>query len=345
MALKKLQVNDLIVQIPNNLLLTKERIMHEWLVLNSFSLTTAEALTLFLLHCKKENTHQLYTSLLPSKFSIAAMCTDDEICTLPIHLQESILTSKKQYRRKFEKISEVWEKVCGHDVSPQDFHWAWCAVNTRAVYYKDSADASGTLENNMALAPYLDMLNHSSETRITAGYNLKTQCYEIRTLDSVKRFHEVFINYGPHDNVKLFIEYGFVVPGNPQAVVEFDLLLLEGLFSKELSGSTIKKKLLSQLASNKKMFCSREGLSWDAQTALTIVTTPEEKLINVSMPYDVNVRSEASLMKTKEMVVRELLCQLSWCRHKAVDIPNPSSSFTVAKCLLDDMCDILSQNL
>lgn len=343
MTLKNLQVDDLIVQIPNTLLVTKDRVLRDFPLLNSYTLTTAEALTLFLLYCKKESINHIYTSLLPEEFSIAAMCTLEEIATLPQNLQTIIIDSKDYYVRKYKKVATIWEEVNRCKLSAKDFTWAWCAVNTRAVYYKDTTDVNETLENNMALAPYLDMLNHNSEARISAGYNFETGCYEIRTLQPVKCYGEVFINYGSHDNVKLFVEYGFVIPKNPQAVVEFDISLMEKLFSIQLSESTLKKQLLGQLALNNKIFCSRDGLSWDAQVALTIIVTPESMLTAVKTPYDVDVSSEDVFVNSMSgSVIRELLCHLKECQEKGSKLSAPTQSFCVAKCLIQDMLDILS---
>ena len=47
-----------------------------------------------------------------------------------------------------------------------------------------------------------------------AGYNAKTKCYEIQTFNKFRKHDQVFISYGHHDNQKLFLEYGFTIPGN-----------------------------------------------------------------------------------------------------------------------------------
>lgn len=56
-----------------------------------------------------------------------------------------------------------------------------------------------------------------------AGFNKDTDCYEIKTFDKYKRYSQVFISYGAHDNSHLLLEYGFVIPGNPNDVYEFTL--------------------------------------------------------------------------------------------------------------------------
>ncbi|KAB1283716.1 SET domain-containing protein 4 [Camelus dromedarius] len=98
--------------------------------------------------------------------------------------------------------------------------WAWCTVNTRAVYMKRPPRPCLSAEpDTYALAPYLDLLNHSPRVQVKAAFNEETRCYEIRTATSCRKHEEVFICYGPHDNHRLLLEYGFVPVRNPHACV------------------------------------------------------------------------------------------------------------------------------
>ena len=105
---------------------------------------------------------------------------------------------------------------------------------------------------NLALAPLLDLLNHSPHVQVratrhviatlscllldlqitsltsrhcpvcrqvSAGFNVESQCYEISSQCSYRKHEQVFISYGPHDNIKLLVEYGFTVPDNPHSSV------------------------------------------------------------------------------------------------------------------------------
>jgi hypothetical protein len=58
------------------------------------------------------------------------------------------------------------------------FEWAWFTVNTRAVYLAvDPRDPGGqqqSAEDSLALAPYLDLLNHSANVTVQAGVNIQT---------------------------------------------------------------------------------------------------------------------------------------------------------------------------
>ena len=54
---------------------------------------------------------------------------------------------------------------------------------------------------------------------MNAAFNEETRCYEIRTGSRWRPHEEVLICYGPHDNQRLLLEYGFVPPCNPHACV------------------------------------------------------------------------------------------------------------------------------
>lgn len=55
--------------------------------------------------------------------------------------------------------------------------------------------------------------------KVKAAFNEETRCYEIRTASRCRQHEEVFICYGPHDNQRLLLEYGFVSTRNPHACV------------------------------------------------------------------------------------------------------------------------------
>jgi hypothetical protein len=58
------------------------------------------------------------------------------------------------------------------------FAWAWFTVNTRAVYLavdpRDPGGQKSLAEDSLALAPYLDLLNHSANVTVQAGVNSQT---------------------------------------------------------------------------------------------------------------------------------------------------------------------------
>ncbi|CAH1758259.1 2762_t:CDS:10 [Entrophospora sp. SA101] len=97
-------------------------------------------------------------------------------------------------------------------ITYDEFLWGWLNVNTRCVYMEETSQSSNDFrkENNIAIAPMLDFINHSNDAKIKGEFNKFNKSYEITTYDSIKKGQQVFINYGPHDNYFLLIEYGEV---------------------------------------------------------------------------------------------------------------------------------------
>jgi hypothetical protein len=102
--------------------------------------------------------------------------------------------------------------------------------------------------NCMALAPYLDFLNHSTDMEVDAKFNKVTRRYEIYTKTPYKKGQQVFISYGPHSNDTLFLEYGFTVKHNPHSTVQMDdVLKLVASDNTEKKSSILRNCGLEQL--------------------------------------------------------------------------------------------------
>ena len=76
---------------------------------------------------------------------------------------------------------EKFVKVQHENVSKEKFAWAWFTVNTRGVYFPDQHD-------NLALAPFLDMFNHSCHVQVQVEqknqfYNLKSRYFKMHKFE------------------------------------------------------------------------------------------------------------------------------------------------------------------
>lgn len=127
----------------------------------------------------------------------------------------------------------------------------------------------------MALAPYLDFLNHSTDVEVDAKFNKVTRRYEIYTKTPYKKGQQVFISYGPHSNDTLFLEYGFTVKHNPHSTVQMDDVL------KLVASDNTEKKssILRNCGLEQNLLCTVEGMSWRLMTALRIWNMSHSELI------------------------------------------------------------------
>lgn len=70
-------------------------------------------------------------------------------------------------------ITQTWAtenwKSFADILTYKDFRWAWYVVNTRSVYFDAGKSEYLCAEepDNMALAPFLDLLNHSPEVTVS----------------------------------------------------------------------------------------------------------------------------------------------------------------------------------
>ena len=94
---------------------------------------------------------------------------------------------------------------------------------------------------------------------MVAGFNKDSQHYEIITNDYYTPGSQLFINYGPHSNRKLFYEYGFVLPRNIHSVIPVPPGFLDDCF--DTTSSSHKFETIGFLDLNK-MQCNNDGFNW-----------------------------------------------------------------------------------
>ena len=193
---------------------------------------------------------------------------------------------RENIEEAIHKIRSVlsWLPSLMNDVSVEEIMWAYMAVNSRCVYLKSETCCSvltSRSEENSALAPFLDLLNHSYEADIDAYLDSADDCYKIRTNKSIQKYDQAFINYGGHDNVKLFVEYGFIIPGNPNDgyVIEVESVVMA---IRSVVLNSISKNLKEEvwvhvtdigkrLSLSKSMFITENGPSWSLEVIILTV--------------------------------------------------------------------------
>nr|DBA34504.1 TPA: hypothetical protein GDO54_002055 [Pyxicephalus adspersus] len=234
MTTRLLQPEDLIISLPESCLLTTETVLKSYL--GDFirkwcpPISPLLALCTFLIterYAGDQSPWKPYIDVLPSSYDCPVYWEPEIVTLLPEPIrqravqQRTILqefySSHLSFVRSLQPLyQENMENILSYDA----VRWAWCTVNTRTVYMKHAKrDCFSSEPDVYALAPFLDLLNHSPGVQVDAAFNEEVRCYEIRTKVPYRKYDQVFICYGHHDNQRLLLEYGFVASNNPHRSV------------------------------------------------------------------------------------------------------------------------------
>lgn len=282
MAAQNINIGQPLAIVPGCLVITVDKVS-----LSSFGkyftsvYKTQQVLATYLMferHKGSESFWYNYILSLPTTISNAAYCITEH---LPDDLSEKVLDHQNTILTTFNQImSEMSSIIClhcsdtlGNIFTFKEYKWAWSIVNTRAVYISPDCSLTNEIKlsdvNNLALAPYIDMFNHSPVACVRATVNCLNGAYTIVTEKLFKKHSEVFINYGPHSNTKLFLEYGFIVPSNPQDYIH---LSADEIISK--TGKSLNKNRMEKLKTYDLLdghYCTSEGLSWSARILIYLL--------------------------------------------------------------------------
>lgn len=288
--------------------------------------------------CSAKSKWKIYLETLPQNYDVPYFdCPQDLLIYLPRHLKVSLEEQFRLIDTQFKKIVKVLKE---ENVSKEKFAWAWFTVNTRGVYFKDGYD-------NLALAPFLDMFNHSCHVQVQVENT--EHFYNLKSSNNFPKHSQVFINYGPHDNLKLYLEYGFVIPDNPQDCVTFTLEdFIETLATKcsvekvkinKNSEEKLKFIKHHQLDSKLQLVKNEELVSWSVLACLHVLQCGNSSSNNVVQP-NTNVSSYQegpnSNKNHYQQINSELLqvfeLDLSWTMFK-------SELHLIANCLKNQIED------
>uniref|UniRef100_A0A8C8ZJG9 SET domain containing 4 n=1 Tax=Prolemur simus TaxID=1328070 RepID=A0A8C8ZJG9_PROSS len=234
MSKTSLREGQMIISLPESCLLTTDTVIQSYLgaYITKWKPPPSPLLALctFLVsekHAGDQSPWKPYLDILPKAYT-CPVCLEPEVVNLlpkplkakaeeqRVHVQQFFASS----RDFFSSLQPLFGEAVDSIFSYSAILWAWCTVNTRAVYLRPRRQECLSAEpDTCALAPYLDLLNHSSHVQVKAAFNEETRCYELRTASSWRKHEEVFICYGHHDNHRLLLEYGFVSIRNPHACV------------------------------------------------------------------------------------------------------------------------------
>ncbi|XP_055321113.1 SET domain-containing protein 4 [Sitodiplosis mosellana] len=251
-SIKNLHKDDLLISLPIESLISIVSIADDmkfrYLMSRTFGthekqITSQGLLALYLLYLKHTGQHTEYMSTLPTAFSVPYFCADAEINAMLPSIRDKVLDQREIIDVDFSCFQSYFKDTrctCCNRIyfcdifNRTEFEWSFFAVNSRSVYFNLEKIAVKHLESvrtvqkllkdepTLALAPFLDLLNHSC-TASTGLYVKNTDngpLYQLYTTVPFSKYEQVFISYGALDNTKLLTEYGFFVPNNKHDFVE-----------------------------------------------------------------------------------------------------------------------------
>jgi len=300
-AAEDIGAGEVLVSIPLPALVTRASLLQTQPYSLGSNLSTQALFSLWLLLSPPAP----YLSSLPTSYTCMYFASPSQQALLPTHLRECLLKQIALVDKDFKEVSEVYP---GLDRSR--FDWAWFTVNTRAVFL--NKDPRFTLppsspEDSLALAPYLDLLNHHPDAVVEAGVNLDLVAppgFQIVTRKAIKKGDQVFIHYGAHSNTSLLVEYGFIIPANPDDGIPLTLEQLLDASSLPTSSSTLQK--LKDASLHLGIAISpNSGLSWSGLVSLRIVSSKLEELDDWTGIYEEDLDHLPQAKDTIEGVMKE----------------------------------------
>ncbi|CAM2096925.1 SET domain-containing protein 4 [Caretta caretta] len=347
MTTKAFQAGELIISLPEKCLLTTGTVLSSYLGENIAKwkppISPLIALCTFLIaekYAGEQSVWKPYLDVLPKTYTCPVCLEQEVVRLLPEPLRrkaeeqrtvvQELYTSSKTFFFSLQSLfTENVETVFNYDA----LRWAWCTINTRTVYMKHSQRECFSREPDVyALAPYLDLLNHSPNVQVKAAFNEQTRCYEIRTDSHCRRHEELFISYGPHDNQRLLLEYGFVAINNPQSGVYVSAdILLKHLLSADKQRN-MKLSILKDHNLLENLTFGRDGPSWRLLTALKLLCLGADEFTywkKVLLGDKISARNEESSLNIAAKIcfslieeTQHILHQISQMKKDKVNLEN-----------------------
>ncbi|XP_026556321.1 SET domain-containing protein 4 isoform X1 [Pseudonaja textilis] len=286
MTTKTLQAEELIISLPENCLLTSNTVLNsylrEYILKWKPPISPVIALCSFLITEKwfhRKSVWKPYLDLLPETYTCPIYLEQETLNLFPEPLRRKALEQRSliqdlfaSSKRFFSSLQPLFSEDVEIIFNFSAFQWAWCTINTRTVFMKHSQKDCFSREPDIyALAPFLDLLNHNPKAQVKASFNENTKCYEIKTHLGYQKYKEVYICYGPHDNQRLLLEYGFVASDNPHSCVHVSTdTLLKYIYSEDKQKS-MKLFILREHKLLDDLTFGWDGPSWTLLTALKLL--------------------------------------------------------------------------
>ncbi|CAC5379647.1 unnamed protein product [Mytilus coruscus] len=230
MTKRPIYPGDVIIAIPKPFLITMDTVLKSevgfLLKRSHLKLNLQQAMTIFLITEKEKQEESVwwrYIKVLPETFDTLAFWKSSDLCLLSKNVYKKTFAALNDLQTFYDEIILFLSSSKEVMITFNEFRWAWYCINSRSIYYDcDSSPYITDTNKNIALAPFLDLLNHSTTAEVEAAFNKNNNCFEIKTYNSFRKYDQVFISYGAHSNTHLLMEYGFILPDNPHDVYELN---------------------------------------------------------------------------------------------------------------------------
>ncbi|PAV59685.1 hypothetical protein WR25_21269 isoform B [Diploscapter pachys] len=233
----------------------------------------------FALEEPQTSTYGPYLKMLPKDFSTPIY---EGIEFPESDLPDSVLSFWRQQRQELKVISEKVESLRPkYSISKERLLWAWHIVNTRCIFVENRPNKfiDQTHGDTIAIIPFVDMLNHSTNAQGLALLDKRSSTYMVKAQRFILQDSEVFVCYGPHTNARLYIEYGFKLPDNPYAkvIVNHDLFF-ELAEECGISLSEKRRDIIRRADLPCHLYATDEGPSWPLRNNARLLLIQEDKL-------------------------------------------------------------------
>ncbi|KAM3506568.1 hypothetical protein MY11210_007509 [Beauveria gryllotalpidicola] len=159
-----------------------------------------------------------WRAVFPSRADIRAalpLCWPSELRTLLPHAAAARLARQSAAFHRDWACVEAAAVVYDAALTKDDFLYAWLLVNTRSFYHATRATAKRLpKEDHMVLQPVADLFNHAPAggAFCVGAFDDADAAFTVTTRAAHAPGDELFIQYGPHGNDFLLVEYGFTLP-------------------------------------------------------------------------------------------------------------------------------------
>lgn len=224
-AEKKIEKNELVIQVPEKLFLSEENCMKselgQWILTSNDvilnNLSTLKLVLFLIYECfnrkKKSETSfwKPYLDILPRDISIPFFFHPDTLSLLEHTLvYGEMCKASAEIMRQFEHAISCISKYPGCPIekfSFDQFLWAWAILMTRQNRVPKSPKKPNAGGDQLCLVPIWDMCNHKPGP-VTTFY--EDSCLKSYAMEDTAKGAEFFMSYGYRSVSDLFLYSGFV---------------------------------------------------------------------------------------------------------------------------------------